>query len=426
VSTEVEGLVLSPHVLLRQERNGGLLYDPVRNRVFRLDWEAFAIADACRTVITEEQIRQLVASCSGSVPSAEALLAQLRTADLITRAELSAGNALDPPAVGRFISRWHENECSDFSTTPGPLLVYIELTHRCNLSCVYCYNRSGPSRVDYLSGECVRSLLLEFRKFGVFYVSFTGGEPLLHPDVFELLDLAGNYGIRQILATNGTLITERIADKIASIGVNQVQVSLDAADGETHDVLRGQSGAFRRAVEGARLLSKNGVPVTICCVATEDSLPRLDALIDLSVSLGARYFRILGMMTVGRAQLLPRVAATSRTKLSAAINSLATKYSGQISVITDELRSDGDCGSGLAFCSISATGDVSPCSFATSVVVGNVEQSTFAQVWNESIALQQFRAAKLACAANGTSKKCAEAGCQASLVAAETGTVCSQ
>lgn len=417
-----QGVALAPHVLLRPERDGGLVYDTLRNKLFSLDSEGFAVADACVLGVTQEQIADLVQRCSGSPEASDNLVAQLVAEKLLVNVpERQASAEPSPEAVARFLGHWRNDNRQHLPTVPGPLLVYLELTHRCNLSCVYCYNDSGPSRGVGLTGECARSLLEEFRRLGVFYVSFTGGEPLVRNDTLDLIDLAGQFGIRQILATNGTVITDRICERLARSGISQVQVSLDAADGATHDRLRGLPGAFGRTIAGIKLLVQYGLPVTICCVASEESLPRLNDLVRLAVDLGAKNFRVLGMMAVGRGSDLPAVTPATRTTLNAAVESLALKFAGQIRVVTSDIHAGADCGSGVAFCAISANGDLTPCSFASSMVVGNVGSATFQELWEKSPMLARFREIKRRRSFDPTAVSCVAGGCQASLMSIRDG-----
>ena len=137
-------------------------------------------------------------------------------------------------------------------------------------------------------------------------------------------------------------------------------------------------------------------------------------MVQLAIDVGARYFRVLGMMPVGRAQALPAVTYSTRQTVNNMIESLAQKYAGQINVITNDIEGAGDCGSGIAFCSISATGNVMPCSFASSLVLGNVGSAPFQQIWEKSPALLRFRDAKRSRSVDPDAVSCAEGGCQAS------------
>lgn len=413
------GVALASHVLLRPEREGGLLYDALRNKLFCLDPEAFAVADACATGSSLDELSELTARCAGSAAVTREFLEKLWAADMLAAQPLQTpfSSGLSPERLARFARHWQNLDRDQLPAISGPLLVYLELTHQCNLTCVYCYNNSGPKRTTQISADAARSLLEEFHHLGVFYVAFTGGEPLLRSDTLDLLELAGQYGIRQILSTNGTLITEQIADRLAGAGVNQVQVSLDAADESTHDRIRGLSGAFRRSVAGIRILRKRELPVTICCVATAESIPRLQGLAQLAVDLGVRNLRVLTMMPVGRGQALPVVCQDTRRTISAAVSDLAEKFAGQVRVLTHELQATGVCGSGVSFCAISATGEVTPCSFASNLAVGNIATATFREVWESSPQLSRFREIKRVRSLDSKAVGCAEGGCQASLMA---------
>ena len=102
------------------------------------------------------------------------------------------------------------------------------ITRRCNLKCVHCYNDSGADKAcDELSTAQARGVIDDLAGFGVPSVLFSGGEPLMRPDLFELIEHTVARGLRAVISTNGTLITAEVARKIQQLGVSYVGISLD-------------------------------------------------------------------------------------------------------------------------------------------------------------------------------------------------------
>jgi len=160
-----------------------------------------------------------------------------------------------------------------------PVVVW-NITRACNLKCVHCYNDSGSSTArDELSTEEAKIVLDDLTQFGVPSVLFSGGEPLLRPDLFALLGYARERGLRTVISTNGTLITSDVAKKITRHGVSYVGISLDGI-GEVNDKFRGVAGAFDRAVQGIKNCQDAGVRIGLRLTLTRRTVQDLGPLFD--------------------------------------------------------------------------------------------------------------------------------------------------
>lgn len=147
-----------------------------------------------------------------------------------------------------------------FSADKKPVVVW-NLTRSCNLKCIHCYahavRRSEDPELD--TGQACK-VLDDLALFGVPVVLFSGGEPLLRADLFRLAEYAVQKGIRAVISTNGTLITEKKARELRKIGLSYVGVSLDGLE-KVHDRFRGETGAFRAAISGIRNCLDQGLKV---------------------------------------------------------------------------------------------------------------------------------------------------------------------
>ena len=182
---------------------------------------------------------------------------------------------------------------------PGPVVIW-NLIRRCNLTCKHCYSISGD--VDFpgeLSTEDVFEVMDDLKAFGVPVLILSGGEPLLRPDIFEISKRAKDMGFYVGLSSNGTLIDEATADRIAGIGYDYVGISLDGLR-ETHDRFRRRAGGFDEALGGIRLCRERGIKVGMRFTVTMDNADELPALLDLADDEGVQKFYLSHLVYAGR------------------------------------------------------------------------------------------------------------------------------
>jgi len=167
-----------------------------------------------------------------------------------------------------------------FSADKKPVVVW-NCTRRCNLRCVHCYSRSENR--DYageLSTQEGLALLDDLSTFGSPVVLFSGGEPLMRHDLLELVEAAVGRGMRAVISTNGTLITEAQAERLKGARLSYVGVSLDGLH-EINDEFRGMPGAFDRALEGIRNCRRAGIKVGLRFTITRRNVAEIDGIFDL-------------------------------------------------------------------------------------------------------------------------------------------------
>jgi radical SAM protein with 4Fe4S-binding SPASM domain len=160
-----------------------------------------------------------------------------------------------------------------------PIVVW-NITRACNLKCVHCYNDSGAGKADdELSTKEAKIVLDDLSKFGVPSILFSGGEPLMRPDLFELIEYAVERGVRTVISTNGTLITPDVAKQIKRHGVSYVGISLDGI-GDINDKFRGVAGAFDKAVAGIKNCQDAGVRIGLRLTLTKRNVQDLERLFE--------------------------------------------------------------------------------------------------------------------------------------------------
>lgn len=167
-----------------------------------------------------------------------------------------------------------------FSDDYKPVMTWNS-TRTCNLSCVHCYSDSENKKY---SGELTtveaKKMLDDMAEFGVPILLFSGGEPLMRKDIFELMAYAKDKGIRPTLSTNGTLITPAVAKKLKDLGLHYVGISMDGF-GETHDKFRGMKGAFDKMITGIHNSIGAGLKVSLRFTITKHNSPDIPKVFDL-------------------------------------------------------------------------------------------------------------------------------------------------
>ncbi|SMC24867.1 12,18-didecarboxysiroheme deacetylase [Desulfacinum hydrothermale DSM 13146] len=167
-----------------------------------------------------------------------------------------------------------------FSEDKKPVVVW-NMTRRCNLKCVHCYaqakNRDFPDELTTAEGK---ALLDDLASFGCPVVLFSGGEPLMRPDLVELADYAVQKGMRAVISTNGTLITPQVADELKRVGLSYVGISLDGME-EVNDRFRGVKGAFQKALEGIAACQQAGIKVGLRFTMNRRNASEIPAIFDL-------------------------------------------------------------------------------------------------------------------------------------------------
>jgi radical SAM protein with 4Fe4S-binding SPASM domain len=309
----------------------------------------------------------------------------------------------------------------------APFLVVWDFTHVCNLKCKHCYQRADKPLPDELTTQEARDLIKELADADVVAIAFSGGEPLLRPDFFELAAYARSLGIHVSVATNGTTLTKEVAKRLKEIDVNYVEISLDGARAETHDEFRGIPGMFERTIEGIKNCVEVGLYTCIATTATKYNLNELQATYELAVELGCKRHMIFNFIPTGRGVELvqtdlspeereeqlnqiynnltsgrgceafstaPQLAriALERVKesggpLVSAHFAATTDLGEQTRLIAEFL---GGCGAGRCYCAIEPNGDVLPCVFMP-IKVGNIRETPFVEIWRNSPILNDLR-----------------------------------
>jgi len=168
--------------------------------------------------------------------------------------------------------------------------IYFYLTDSCNLRCRHCWiapdYHSDNDGCQFLSLEIYRAIIRQAKPMGLSTVKLTGGEPLLHPDIMEIIDIARENRLRLNVETNGVLLSDSIAKRIASGGTPGISVSLDGATAETHEWVRGVEGCFDLAVQGIKNAVAAGLETQVIMTVMRRNVGEIEDLVRLAEQLG--------------------------------------------------------------------------------------------------------------------------------------------
>lgn len=171
----------------------------------------------------------------------------------------------------------------------SPLVVQLELTHRCNLKCVQCYNRSGEGSAEgELTIDDWESITQQAIDMGMFQCIISGGEPLLlGENLWRIMDRLHKAGVPVVFITNGYLINDRVLEKLARYDYYWVQISIDGATAEIHDQIRQREDSWNRATKAVFGASRIGLPVEVAHTILRQNVASVGEMIDLAYKLGA-------------------------------------------------------------------------------------------------------------------------------------------
>jgi radical SAM protein with 4Fe4S-binding SPASM domain len=297
------------------------------------------------------------------------------------------------------------------------------LTKACNLSCQHCYMDASERARDEMTLEESVSLVDELADLKVPILIFTGGEPLLSRNFYALAFHAREVGLRTVISTNGTLITPEVARLLAEAKIQYVGVSLDSADPKKHDIFRGVAGAHARALEGLKNARDAGLKTGLRITLTRDNWQDVPALLSLALKENIPRFCLYHLVPTGRGagiadrdvtpeqrRSVIRLLAQAAEELKDENIEILTTDSPMdgaflMEILKDDPRREdvrrllsnaGGCSTGVKVANINHRGDVHPCHFMPQVIVGNVRERSFRDIWidNPSQELLALRDAK--------------------------------
>ncbi len=295
-----------------------------------------------------------------------------------------------------------------------PVIVW-NITYRCNLECIHCYAASNSKVVpgELTLAECL-NIVNELAKNGITYLILSGGDPLISPHIFPIVEAASKANIPLSLSTNGTLIKKETAGYLKSMGVTYVGISLDGI-GDANDKVRGQKGAFDRALRGARFCKDEGIKVGLRMTLMQDTLPYVESMVNLAreESFDRLYFshlvssgrgeemdekalnliqtrevvdRLIKASQINIERKIPLEIVTGSNDTDGVYLYLKQKSENapEAATIYKRLLMKGGNTSGEKILNIDNIGNVYPDQFWRNYPLGNLKTTAFEEIWNRN------------------------------------------
>ena len=305
----------------------------------------------------------------------------------------------------------------------APICLTWELTYACNLQCVHCLSSSGRRDPRELTTEECEAVIDELQRMQVFYINIGGGEPTIRKDFWHLVRYAVDHGVGVKFSTNGSGIDAEVAEQLAESDYVDVQISIDGADAETNDHVRG-AGSFATAVRAMEHLQAAGFEgFKISVVMTRHNIPQVDEFKAMADHYGAQ-LRLTRFRPSGRgADSWEALHPTDQQQrelyhwLMDHPDVLTGDSFFHLSALGEALPGLNLCGAGRVVCLIDPVGDVYACPFVLhdEFLAGSVrDEGGFQKVWQESDLFTELREPQSAgaCASCGHFDAC-QGGCMA-------------
>ncbi len=296
----------------------------------------------------------------------------------------------------------------------GPVVIW-NLIRRCNLTCKHCYSVSTDKHFpNELSTNTILESMFDLKQFGVPVLILSGGEPLMHPDIFEISAHAKQLGFYVGLSTNGVLIDETNIQKIADANYNYVGISIDGMR-ETHDKFRCKQGAFDAAMKGIRLCREHGIKVGLRFTMTQDNFAELPDLLQLLDNEGIDKFYFSHLNYAGRGDknrkddvVHQRTREAMDLLFDACMKSVQQggskefvtgnndadgvyllhwvrkHYPDRVDAIRSKLEQWGGNSSGVNIANIDTLGNVHPDTMWWNYNLGNIKDRPFSDIWMDT------------------------------------------
>lgn len=306
------------------------------------------------------------------------------------------------------------------------MIISWNTTNQCNMYCDHCYRDAGLKSTEELSTEQARKLLREIAESGFKIMIFSGGEPLMREDIYELIHEARKLGLRPVLGTNGSFITPEVAKKLNEAGILAAGISLDSVNPKKHDELRKMEGAWQSAIEGMKNCKEAGIPFQVHTTIFDWNQDEVLQITDLAIELGAVAHHFFFLVPTGRAvsieeeslraeqyeELLKKIMEKQKSVDIELKPTCAPQFMRIAKQMGMDLRFGRGCLAGTSYCIISPTGDVQPCAYLN-LPVGNVKETPFDKLWKECEVLNKLRTLDYTggCGTCGYRKLCG--GCRA-------------
>ena len=285
-----------------------------------------------------------------------------------------------------------------------PLVMSWNVTRECNMKCSHCYINATEKKLAHeLTTAEGKNLIDQICQVSKPLLILSGGEPLLRPDIYELIRYGTSKGLKMGLGSNGSLIDETVAANLKKAGIATVSISLDSHIPAQHDEFRGVLGSWEKSVNACKALRKNNVLIQVNTTLTQQNYDQIDDIMSLAEEIGVENFHLFFLVPTGRGAKLTDISPQkyedmiTNTFAKVAKHKLNVRPScaPQFMRIAKGTGLDmrqwvRGCLAGLYYCRIYPNGDVTPCPYLP-VKLGNVRDKTFKEIWFTSQIFKSLR-----------------------------------
>lgn len=328
-----------------------------------------------------------------------------------------------------------------FRRLSAPMTVFLNVTNRCNLHCVYCSSNAGHRDSYEMPSADMYRIVCQLIQAKVFHVILTGGEPFVRADLGDILEELVSNKIRVTILTNGTEISPDHAALLSRLSVDDVCISVDSSIVETNDATRGR-GSFERALRGIRTLGRCNVKPRLSVTVTAANHTEIELMVKDFLHWDVKGVSFSYLSGQGRGGNVQKTLGLSWEQLKRCEGALRTIQSenpgfacGDVcrwlalpaQLINPHNCADGSpepgarllpCGAGKTQCAITADGWMVPCNRFSDYRCGNLLTESFVDVWNSpammciSSLANELTSSTLCCQACRYNSVCA-GGCRA-------------
>lgn len=284
------------------------------------------------------------------------------------------------------------------------MLISWNTTNACNLKCPHCYRDAGKGGPEELTTSEGFSLLEEIQKAGFQIIVFSGGEPLMRPDLCDLIAKARSLGLRPVLGTNGILLTQEKVQQLKEAGAAAVGISVDSIESMKHDRFRGVDGAWEATRQGITNCREAGLPFQIHTTVFPWNYSEIETITNYAIQVGARGHHVFFFVPTGRGKsnvetviepeqverLLKRLVILSKRMPIEIKPTCAPQFMRIARQLKMPTKYSRGCLAGISYSIIGPQGEVYPCPYMD-LKIGSIRETPFSEIWSQNPVLLKLR-----------------------------------
>lgn len=295
-----------------------------------------------------------------------------------------------------------------------PFRIICEVTYRCNAKCIHCYAPSPrPYNITELTVDEWKAFFQDMSDLGAFRAIFTGGEPLLREDIFEMIQFSHELGLLTFLETNGSLIDRKNAQRLVDAGINIVNMSINRSTAPKYDAFSGHPGLFNKVINAFQFLNAYDVETAVFTTVNKVNIKEIPDVIDVAATVHADRIAFVHLSPAGRARTNKNLYPSAEEYIEVLKHihekdkeypDLIIKYPNlpafyfQESIGLDAYEkikiSEGYielCNAAITVLVVDPEGNIKPCTVTSEKTIGNIKEDSLKDIWLSSPLLEGLR-----------------------------------